>query len=80
MTFSEEAAELHRLEAVAVSLGMTSAAFECILREVTAAAQVVGASPAEQLGEIRRCIHLAGSGTQFGRILEQKCPEPVGWG
>ena len=53
MTFEEQAAELHRLEAVALSLGLSDTQFERILLEVTVAADAAGASPAEQLDAIR---------------------------
>lgn len=43
MPLSEEAAELHRLEAVAMSLGLTAAAFERILQHVTGPMQATGA-------------------------------------
>ena len=59
MTFSEEAAELHRIEAVAMSLGLTEAAFERILREVTAQAHAAGTEPASTLAAIRERVHQA---------------------
>lgn len=59
MTFSEEAAELHRLEAVALSLGLTERAFEDILLGVVAAAHAAGTLPAKQLAEVRLRIHEA---------------------
>lgn len=59
MTFGEEAAELYRLEAVALSLGLTEPAFEDILLEVIAPAQAADTLPAEQLAEVRQRIHEA---------------------
>lgn len=59
MTFSEEAAELHRLEAVALSLGLTERAFEDILLAVVAEAYAIGRPPAQQLTEVRQRIHEA---------------------
>jgi len=56
VTFQEQAAERHCLEAVALSLGLSDAEFERILQEVTAAAGIVGASPAEQLATIRERV------------------------
>ena len=53
MTFEEQAAELHRLEAVALSLGLSDTQFECILLDVTARVGAAGDSPAEQLAAIR---------------------------
>lgn len=53
MTFQEQAAELHRLEAVALSLGLSDAQFERILLDITATVGAAGASPAEQLAAIR---------------------------
>ena len=74
MTFSEEAAELHRLEAVAVSLGLGEAAFERILREVTTWAHAVGTAPADTLAAIRGRIHQAAcmalpEGCETGRAM-----------
>jgi hypothetical protein len=57
MTFSEEAAELHRLEAVALSLGLTERAFEDILLAVVATAHASGKAPAHQLANIRQRVH-----------------------
>lgn len=59
MTFSKEAAELHRIEAAAISLGLTEAAFEPILREVTAQALVAGNAPTDTLTTIRNRVHEA---------------------
>ena len=59
MTFSEEAAELHRLEAVALSLGLTERIFEDILLEVIAAAHASSRLPTDQLAEIRLRLHEA---------------------
>lgn len=60
MTFEEQAAELHRLEAVALSLALSQGRFERILQEVTAAAHLDGTTPADQLAEIRRQIREQG--------------------
>lgn len=60
MSFEEQAAELHRLEAVALSLGLSEAKFERILQDVTAAAHVDGTTPADQLAKIRRHIQEQG--------------------
>jgi histone H3/H4 len=59
MTFSEEAAELHRIEAVAMSLGLTETAFERILREVTVEAHAAATEPARTLAAIRERVHQA---------------------
>lgn len=60
MTFEEEAAELHQLEAVARCLGLSESAFEAIAMAVTAQAQASGGgTPTAQLAEIRRRIHEA---------------------
>jgi hypothetical protein len=71
MNFSEEAAELHRLEAVALSLGLTERAFEDILLAVVAAGHANGRMPADQLAEIRLRIH------EVGRSAP---PESIGTG
>lgn len=57
MTFSEEAAELHRLEAVALSLGLTERGFEAVVLEVAEAGHATGTSPVDKLAEIRWPIH-----------------------
>lgn len=58
MSFAEQAAELHQLEAVARSLGLSEAAFERIALDVTAEAWIAGNYPPEQqLAEIRRRIN-----------------------
>jgi hypothetical protein len=56
MKFEEEAAELHRLEAVALSRGLTHSQFQRIALEVNAEGLAKGLSPEEQLAEIRRRI------------------------
>ena len=57
MTFSEEAAELHRLEAVALSLGLSERAFAQIAQEAVAEGHASGGAPEDHLREIRRRIH-----------------------
>ncbi|MBY0260140.1 hypothetical protein [Methylobacterium sp.] len=42
LTFAEQAAELHQIEAVALSLGLSKDAFEQIALEVTAEAWTAG--------------------------------------
>jgi hypothetical protein len=74
MTFSEEAAELHRLEAVALSLGLTERVFEDILIEVIAAAHAIGMMPADQLAEIRQRLHEAAA--QLRPVRESRELEP----
>lgn len=56
MTFEEQAAELHRLESVAKSLGMSERAFELIALDVNRRGSLEGASFEDQLAEIRRRI------------------------
>jgi hypothetical protein len=63
MTFEEEAAELHRLEAVAKSLGMTERAFELIALDVNRRGKAEGTPFEEQLAEIRRRITARGRRT-----------------
>ena len=58
MTFEEQAAELHQLEAVAKCLGVSEGHFERIALAVTAEAAVSGWAPEQQLAEIRRRIHV----------------------
>jgi hypothetical protein len=61
-------AELHRLEAVAISLGLSEAKFEHISHDVTGAARKSKTAPAEQLVEIRRQIYdVARFATPAGR-------------
>lgn len=60
MTFEEQAAELHRLEAVARSLGLSDELFEAILGAVTRAAlSDPHATPEGQLAEIGERIQAA---------------------
>lgn len=63
MTFEEQAAELAQLEALAKRLGMSSAAFEQIVIDVTEEAQnsTVQRSAAKTLSEIRRRIEPPGT-------------------
>ncbi|POR40402.1 hypothetical protein [Methylobacterium sp. V23] len=69
MTFEEQAAELHRLEAVALSLGLSDTQYERILLDVTATLGAAGASPAEQLATIRvRILATAQTRTQPAMI------------
>lgn len=59
MTFAEQAAELHQIEAAALSLGLSEEAFERIALEVTAEAWTAGnLTPEHQLVEIRRRVHV----------------------
>ena len=53
LTFPEQAAELHRLEAVALSLGLSETAFEIIAKDV---ASHTDRTPEEMLEEIRRRV------------------------
>lgn len=53
MKFEEQAAELHRLEAVALSLGLSETAFEIIAKDV---ASQTDRTPEEMLEEIRRRV------------------------
>lgn len=64
MNFETSAAELHRLEAVALSLGLTEAAYELIAMDVSAEARQGGWQPAACLAEVRRRIHDAGHRTR----------------
>jgi len=68
LTFPEQAAELRCLKAVAMSLSLSGAKFEHILREVTATAGAAGATPAEQLATIRVRI-LATTQTRTPRAM-----------
>jgi hypothetical protein len=69
VTFEEQAAELHRLEAVALSLGLSDTQYERILLDVTATLGAAGASPAEQLATIRvRILATAQTRTQPAMI------------
>lgn len=56
MTFSEQAAELHRLEAAALSLGLSETQFERIAKAVSAQTDM---APDEMLAEIRRRVYAA---------------------
>lgn len=58
MTFEEQGAELRRLEAAALSLGLSDAEFVRIAQEVTANGGE-WALPSALLAEIRRRIHTA---------------------
>lgn len=58
MTFEEQGVELRRLEAAALSLGLSDDEFVRIAQEVTAAGGE-WASPGALLAEIRRRIHAA---------------------
>lgn len=58
MTFEEQGVELRRLEAAALSLGLSDAEFVRIAREVTAVGSE-RASAGTLLAEIRRRIHAA---------------------
>jgi hypothetical protein len=53
MTFEEQAAELHRLESVAKSLGMSERTFEKIALEVNRRGSAEGVSFEDQLAAIR---------------------------
>lgn len=53
LTFEQQAAELHRLEAVALSLGLSEEAFEIIAKDV---ASQTDRTPEEMLEEIRRRV------------------------
>jgi hypothetical protein len=56
MTFEEQAAELHRLESVAKSLGMSERAFEILALEVNKRGSAEGMSFEDKLAEIRRRV------------------------
>jgi hypothetical protein len=56
LTFEEQAAEFHRLEAVALSMGLSHSQFERIAMQVNAEGLAKGLTPEEQLAEIRRRI------------------------
>lgn len=56
MTFEEQAAALHRLEAVALTCGLSHGQFERIAQAVNAEGLRGGSTPEEQLAEIRRRI------------------------
>ena len=56
MTFEERAAELHRLDAFAVSLGLSDAEFVRIAQAAIAEGHTNGADPDSYLAEIRRRI------------------------
>ncbi|WP_311276117.1 hypothetical protein [Methylobacterium sp. WCS2018Hpa-22] len=57
MNFAEQAAELHRLEAVALSLSLSDDQYEAILRDVDATSKALpDDTPAWRLAEIRRRI------------------------
>ena len=53
MTFEQQAAELHRLEGIAKSLGLSEAAFERIAKEVSGRDDM---TPEEKLAEIRKKV------------------------
>ena len=59
MTFEEQAAELHQLEAVAKCLGISEGHFERIALAVTAEGAASDHAPRQQLDEIRRRVHAA---------------------
>jgi hypothetical protein len=59
MTFEEQAAELHQLEATARSLGLSERAYERIILEVNARGNAAGVSFEDQLAEIRRRVMAA---------------------
>ena len=56
MTFEEQAAELHRLESVAKSLGMSEEAYERIILDVNKRGTANGVRFEDQLAEIRRRV------------------------
>ena len=56
MTFEEQAYELHRLESVAKSLGMSERAFELIALEINRCGSAEGLCFEDQLAEIRRRV------------------------
>ncbi|KQP61877.1 hypothetical protein ASF41_22755 [Methylobacterium sp. Leaf111] len=76
MTFSEEAAELHRFEAVALSLGLTEQSFEDVLLTVVAEGRVSGRMPADQLSEIRQRIREAAGSLRLVRRARELQPSP----
>lgn len=64
MKFEDQCAELHQLEAVALSLGLSKAAYERIALDVSVEARQRGWWPLASLAEIRRRIHDAGCRTK----------------
>ena len=56
MTFEERAAELHRLDAFAMSLGLSDAEFVRIAQDAIVEGHAKGADPGGYLVEIRRRI------------------------
>ena len=71
MTFEERAEELHRLDAFAVSLGLSDAEFVRIAQDAIAEGHAKGADPDSYLADIRRRIvergdrHMRRTGSSF---------------